>query len=423
MEKNSRDQILRQALALTPKIKATDDAVARVMIDRADLQRAFWVTLAADCSMFALGEPGVAKTDTIEVIGGCLSGVNQYTALLPGIGSPQALFVSGISIRESTLPDGSKDITTMETPGRAATANVVVLDETWKVKSPEVLNSLLDLTRSGGIRHEGERLEDHARVIVGISNETPEPGGDFDALWARYILRVPVRHLEIGGRKRMVRAQIEQGRNGAPKITPVDPLTLQDLDTLQRARPWVELPDSIMDTVQEVIVGLHDQSHEEFGWLVTDDRRFGYMMRCLMAHALINGRAAVSSADLTILRWMMWNHKDHIPTVEAVINPLCRTPLGECRELVDTLLATGGIVDQVCQGQAQQVVNALGQVNICRNQLAQKASGLQGVEADKVAAWIRALTSLGGVISQGVSGNIDNCTARAAYDAVKAVLN
>jgi MoxR-like ATPase len=262
------------------------------------------------------------------------------------------MFVSGVSIRETTLTDGSKDITTKETPGRAATANVVVLDETWKVKSPEVLNGLLDLTRSGGVRHEGERLEDHARVIVGISNETPEPGGDFDALWARYILRVRVRHLELSGRKRMVRAQIDHARNGAPKIAPLDPLTLQDLDLLQDARPWVELHDSTMDTTQQIMEVLRDQDREQFGWLVTDDRRFGYIMRCLMAHALISGRSVVTKEDLSILSWMMWNREEQIEEVEKVLVRYIRTPLSDAREYIDTfLMADGALHKSFVSGQ------------------------------------------------------------------------
>ena len=266
-------------------------------------------------------------------------------------------------------------------------------------------------------------MKDHARGVFAISNETPEPDGEFAALWARMIVRISVQHLNLAGRKKMVAAQIARARNGNNPVSVADPVTLADLDALQAGCPFVDVPESILEKMFQVITDLNTRDSEGFRWLLTDDRRFGHMVRCLQAHALINGRNTITTADLTILRWMMWNSPDQISVVEEVVNILCQNKLEECRGLVDDLLAAGGIVENVCQAKSGQGVDAIAQINVCNAELATRTKDLEAKEAEKIKLWIENLDKLSAVIARSIGGVIDKKQALTAYNAIKENLN
>ena len=376
---------LASALALVPKVKGTQGALAGTLINREDEILATTVAMVCDQALFMGGDPGLAKTLVAEMMMRMIGG-RAFTALMPGIADPDDLFVEGISVLKQDEGDGLIRTIIEKTPGKAATAQGVLLDEIWKVQDPRVLQALIDLTLSDGIRLEGQRLADQARLVVGISNETPEPGGEFDALWARFLLRVWVKPLDRSGLRKMVRVQEELAQGSGSSTGPANLLTVADVDVLQAAWPHVTISDDILDAVYDVIEALVDRDREAFDWLRTDNRRFGLMVRALKAHALIHGRSTVSKADLGILRWMMWNHPDHIEAVEEETRELCATPISEAREELDDLLAPGGKVQRAFEQRDTTVfTDAAAQINRLKDEvLPRLISQASGSEADRL---------------------------------------
>ncbi len=375
--------ILTAALALRTKIVETQRALAGALVEREDEVLACLVAMVCDQAVFFYGPPGVAKTFVAELLLKAIEGATYYTALMPGVADPDDLFVEGISVVK--IDEGGGHIRTIieKTPGRAALVNGVLLDELFKVDDPRVLQALLDLTLSDGVRLEGRRLADQAHLVMGISNETPNSGSEFDALWARFVLRLSVKPLGADGRKRMIRIQEAAARNGgAGVVRPANPLTLQDIATLQQAAAQVDIGDDILDLIEETIDELFSQDADAFRWLKQDDRRRGLMVKALKAHALIHGRTAVSKADLVILKWMMWNHPDQIEQVEEKVKPLAATPFSEALEEIDDLLAPNGKVwrafekrEMTCFTDAAAQINRLKDTVLPR--LISQASGIE----------------------------------------------
>lgn len=412
---------LAATAALSQKVNAATKRVTAKFIDREDVVKATFLALISDCAAFFLSPPGTGKTATVGELARQIRGLEFFEALMPGVPTPDQLFVESTEIVESTTPDGGKSIRVSQKLGRAAKAHLFFADEIWKT-DPSVLNPLLDLARADGIRHEGEFVETPILGFLGASNELPDADGNLGALWSRMILRVHVRSLDATGRKAMVRARLAGFKNGnAPEAAPE--LNVEDIHALQTARPFVDLPDAIVDTVLDVIQQLVSADADAFTWLAEDDRRFGFICDVLQAHALMNGRTVVTTADLGVLRWLLWDKPEQIPQVEGIVNPLCRTPIGECRELLDGLLQPGGTVAEVVSGTSTQAVKALQQVNACKAELNGKLGELSGADAERVRDWVTALTSLGTVIAMAAAGAFNKADAEAAFNGLRNQLN
>lgn len=396
-------ELLKRAVALTTAVAATSAAVLNNYVKRDEIVRAMWLALVADCGVFFLGLPGVAKTATVQELARLIDGCVFFEALMPAIVSPDQLFVESTSIEERPLDGGAKSIAVKQVLGRAAKAHIFFADEVWKAE-PAVLQPLLDLARAEGVRHEGEFHDTPIMAFVSASNELPEDGSNLAALWARMIIRVDVHGLDAAGRKAMVGARLRQARGQAANGQ--HQLSIEDVELLQAARPHVELPNEIVDVVLSIIDELVKKDAQAFGWLAEDDRRFGFMMDVLQSAAILAGRTTVAKTDLAVLEMMMWNKPEDIGVVRSVVAPYIRTPAGEAKEAIDALLAAGGTVEVAFKGDDPSKITAA--LRQCKELKDQTLPGLRaqaaGTEAADIDTRITALSTFIGKLAQKIAG-------------------
>lgn len=390
---------LAAALVAASKIPAANQAVAASFIQRDDVALAFWLALVADRASFLLGPPGVAKTAVTQFLSGLVSDLKFYEELMPTVVSPEQLLVSETEILETQAQGGGKSIRVKNKMGNAADAHLVFLDEIWKTQ-PAVAKVLFDLLMADGIRLGGQFFQTPTLGVVTASNELAEPGNQLEALWSRMAFRFLVKPLDRAGKMRMLQSRLAQGMNGgAKKHNPV--MNLADVEALQAGRSQVQIPTDIFEAVLKIAYeDLWEKNKEGFAWLVSDDRRFDVIREGLQAHALIHGRGVVAKADLSVLRYMLWDTPEQIPTVEAAIAPYCRTPLSEARQIVDELLAAGGNLHLFAEGNTGKVTNAVKAVDAAKDALGALAAGA-GVDGSVIRKWIAELTSVSGEVAMG----------------------
>lgn len=341
-------KLLETAIALAPKVKAISAEVLASHIQRDDIVEAFWLALISGRPAFFLGGFGIDKTGTIRSIVRYVDGLVFYDELIPNVGSPEQLFVDETEIEEAVDERGAKHIRVREKLGKAANAHIVFFDEKYKPQSPQILHAVIDLTKGDGIRHEGQMVVTPLLTSLGASNEIPGGEDNLGANWSRETIRVHLRSLDRGGKTQFVAARLSSARNGKKK--PASVVTLADVEALRSARPFVEVPQSVVDIVLDIYQALLDEDAEGFEWLWDDDRRFGRVFDVLQAHALLEGRDTVIKTDLKVLEWLLWDTPEQIPTVLKVIAPYSRTPLDDAQEHVDALLAPGGKVARLLAG-------------------------------------------------------------------------
>ena len=301
--------------------------------------------------------------------------------------SADHLLVESTRIEEEPTASGGKSVRIRGELGRAAAAHIVFADEIWK-SEPYVLQTLLDLAKGGGVRHEGANVRTPLLAFLAASNELPDSEGNLGAVWSRMTLRVPVRSLDRGGKLQLVSSRLAHGRSASNSNTvSAVTLTLDEVAVLRAGRTHVIVSDEIVESV----LGIYQQlleTHTDgtFQWLWDDDRRFGRVFDILQAEALLSGRTVVAKSDLRVLKWLLWDTPEQIAAVEAVLAPLCRTPASEAREMADALLAAGGVVDSFLSGASERITDSLRQCKDAADQLEQLATQATGSEADLVRA-------------------------------------
>lgn len=380
-------EILKQSVALADKVKTVSGKVLERHIKRDDIVAAFWLALVSGRPAFFYGGFGIDKTDAVEDICRLIDGAVFYNVLVPNLGSASDLLVESTEIEESVDGEGRKRIRVREQIGRAANAHVLFLDEKYKALSPGILHAAIDLTRGGTIRHEGQEVKTPLLVSLAASNELPSSDDNLGANWSRETIRVPVKSLDEAGKRQFVAARLARGRG---QQTPSVSMTLAEVEMLRAGRPLVAVPDAIVDTVLEIYQQLVNDGSADFRWLWDDDRRFGRVFDVLQANALLAGRATVTTQDLRVLKWLLWDTPEQISIVEAVLAPYVRTPASEAQELIDALLSPGGAVMAAVNGDAGKSVSALSQ---CKSAVDELTRLREEAEADEDKAAIAALLS------------------------------
>ena len=362
------DAVLKQAVALADKVRAVSDDVLAGHIGRRDIVWPTMLSLVSGRPAFFLGSPGIDKTGTVQAVAKRIVGAIFFDALMPTVVSVEQLIVESTSIEELPLPNGGKSISVSDKLGRAASAHLVFADEIWKSEA-RILQTLLDLAKGDGVRHEGKMVVTPLLAFLAASNELPDPEGNLGAVWSRMTLRVQVNPLDKGGKQKLVVARLARDRGQKQGATPQ--LTLAEVGILRTARPLVEVPADIVTAVLDIYQELRDTDSGAFDWLWADDRRFGRVFDVLQAQALLQGRTTVSKTDLTVLEWLLWDTPEQIASVRAKIAPYTRTALTEAQELVDALLAPGGTVATVLGGDKGKCVNAITQLESAEKTLAE----------------------------------------------------
>lgn len=353
------DTKLQLAVALAQKVRAVSDEVLARHIGRQDLVQATWLALVSGRPAFFLGAPGIDKTGTVQDIARRIDGAVFFDALMPTIVSVEQLLVESTSIEEVPTPDGGRSIRTHDTLGRAASAHLLFADEIWKAE-PRVLQTLIDLAKGDGVRHEGQMVATPLLAFLAASNELPESEGNLGAIWSRMTIRVQVNPLDRAGKTSLVKARLNRDRL-VGKQTASAQITLAEVAILRQARPFVEVPDEIVEASLDILQELVEDKPADFTWAWADDRRFGRLFDVMQAKALLDGRTVVAKHDLSVLEWLLWDTPEQIPVVKAKVAPYCRTPLSDSQEQVDALLAPGGTVAIVLSGDRVKGVQALTQ--------------------------------------------------------------
>lgn len=360
------ENILQRAIALVSKVKTVSDDVLARHIQRSDVLNATWLSLVSGRPAFFLGSPGVDKTGTIQAMAQQIDGSIFYDALMPTIVSVEQLLVESTSIEEVANSNGGKSIRTRDALGRAATAHILFADEIWKAE-PRVLQTLIDLAKGDGVRHEGQMVKTPLLAFLAASNELPDSEGNLGAVWSRMTIRVVVSPLDRGGKLGLVKARLNRDRlNG---VSTPSQLTLADVEVLRKARPFVDVPDQVVETTLDIYQELLEGQTGDFQWAWDDDRRFGRLFDVMQARALLDGRTAVGKQDLAVLEWLLWDTPEQIPVVKAKIAPYCRTPFMDAQEVLDALLSPTGVVMITRNGDRSKGVQAITQCEAALEEL------------------------------------------------------
>jgi len=313
---------------LDPSIKPTLDKLQTIerelvasLIERDEVIRAALVALLARQHLFLLGPPGTAKSHLIIELARRVSpaggaGLRGFTYLMTRFTTPEELFgpvsVSGLK----------QDEYRRITAGKLVEAELVFLDEIFKASSA-VLNALLKIANERLFNNGPQEMQVPLISLFGASNELPQ-GNDLEALWDRFLLRLKVDYVSDAGFSKFIQAVASKlaagGNGGAPSAVQPQTLLQSELLALQQRAGQVSVPGVTLSLVERLRKDLAGKG------VTVSDRRWGQTLDVLQAHALLEGRDAVTEDDLAILKHSLWQTPEQQAEVGKLIarlgNPL-----------------------------------------------------------------------------------------------------
>lgn len=270
------------------------------LIERDELSRLVVLSLCSHSNMFLLGERGVAKSMTVELVNGVIKDSKFWQLQVGKDTTVEDLLGEKRSEEDGTLYYSSQK--------SLLNNNVVVLDEIFKADG-RVLNVLLELlvdnayTSGDGVKREAEIIS-----FLGTSNEFPTETYMLPLLDRFTFYYIVERIKDTENRRRFY-----AGDYNAEKISK-QYFDMDDLYFIKEEKNKVIVSENIINLFEEITSELVKQA------VKTSDRKFEKIFKnVIKTMAYLNNREEVNISDLFVLLHTAWHDYDEKNKVRRVV--------------------------------------------------------------------------------------------------------
>lgn len=279
------------------------------------------LTALAGESMFMLGAPGCAKSMITRRIKEAFKaddkdGIKYFETLLNQFTTPEEVF-GNISLKalNGELPDehgNKKEEYRRLTEGMLPEADIAFLDEIWKA-SPAILNTLLTIVNERKFHNGSKVMNVPLKALFAASNELPAKGKGLEALYDRFIFRLPVDFIK---NEDDFFEMIDQPAHEEFKLNDEDKKLLISNKELKEWAKEIdkvtlsEVSKQVISAIRKEMTLLNDAMSDEDkknGELFeVGDRRWKKIARILKTSAFLNDRNEVDLMDCSLIENCIW---------------------------------------------------------------------------------------------------------------------
>lgn len=292
------------------------------------------LTALAGESMFMLGAPGCAKSMIVRRIKEAFDAegnekIKYFETLLNQFTSPEEVF-GNISLKalNGELEDengNKKEEYRRITDGMLPEADVAFLDEIWKA-SPAILNTLLTIVNERKFHNGSKVMNVPLKALFAASNELPAKNKGLEALYDRFIFRLPVDFIQ---NEEDFFEMISQPNK--------DNFTISDDDkklliTNKELKEWAkeidkinlsEVSKNVISAIRkEMLVQNEKMTDEDIknGELFdVGDRRWKKIAHILKTSAFLNDRSDVDLMDCSLIENCIWGTKKQQQLAKTIV--------------------------------------------------------------------------------------------------------
>lgn len=279
------------------------------------------LTALAGESMFMLGAPGCAKSMITRRIKEAFKaddkdGVKYFETLLNQFTTPEEVF-GNISLKalNGELPDengNKKEEYRRLTDKMLPEADIAFLDEIWKA-SPAILNTLLTIVNERKFHNGSKVMNVPLKALFAASNELPAKGKGLEALYDRFIFRLPVDFIK---NEDDFFEMIDQPAHEEFKLNDEDKKLLISNTELKEWSKEIdkvtlsEVSKQVISAIRKEMTLLNDAMSDEDkknGELFeVGDRRWKKIAHILKTSAFLNDRNEVDLMDCSLIENCIW---------------------------------------------------------------------------------------------------------------------
>lgn len=303
------------------RIESLRDALSEGLYEKNEAIRLALLTAIAGESIFMLGAPGCAKSMITRRIKEAFKadnkdGVKYFETLLNQFTTPEEVF-GNISLKalNGELPDengNKKEEYRRLTDKMLPEADIAFLDEIWKA-SPAILNTLLTIVNERKFHNGSKVMNVPLKALFAASNELPAKGKGLEALYDRFIFRLPVDFIK---NEDDFFEMIDQPAHEEFKLNDEEKKLLISNTELKEWSKEIdkvtlsEVSKQVISAIRKEMTLLNDAMSDEDkknGELFeVGDRRWKKIAHILKTSAFLNDRNEVDLMDCSLIENCIW---------------------------------------------------------------------------------------------------------------------
>ena len=329
------------------RIAALKNALSKGLCEKDEALRLALLAAIAGESIFFLGAPGCAKSMVARRIAKAFKtdgdGSVQYFETLLNQFSTQEDVFGNISLKGlNGEGESGKEEYRRLTENMLPEADVAFLDEIWKANSA-ILNTLLTIINERKF-HNGSKVQDvPLKALLAASNELPAKNRGLEALYDRFILRLPIGFIQ---NEDLFFDMVESSSSEFELSDEIKKLQIsnEDLESWKTQIDAVQLSKearAVISAIRKELTAQNETLSEEEKAageaFAIGDRRWKKIVRILKTSAFLNDRTEVDLMDCQLIEYCIWSTEKQQKKVRQIVETCIQQNGLDCDTAIDDI--------------------------------------------------------------------------------------
>ena len=329
------------------RIAALKNALGEGLYEKDEALRLALLTAIAGESIFFLGAPGCAKSMLARRIAKAFKtdgdgSVQYFETLLNQFSTPEDVF-GNISLKGlNGEGESGKEEYRRLTENMLPEADVAFIDEIWKASSA-ILNTLLTIINERKF-HNGSKVQNvPLKALLAASNELPAKNRGLEALYDRFILRLPIGFIqnEDSFFDMVEGSSSEFELSDEIKKLQISNAELEDWKTQIDAVQLSEEARAVISAIRKELTAQNETLSEEEKAageaFAIGDRRWKKIVRILKTSAFLNDRTEVDLMDCQLIKYCIWGTEKQQKKVRQIVETCIQQNGLDCNTAIDDI--------------------------------------------------------------------------------------